>query len=77
VEIAALDDQAIEEGDLEVALSAFDPHWNEIFSEEKRRLLWLLIEEVSYNAQQSEIKITFRASGIRALAEERRRKEAV
>ena len=75
-EIQLLKNQTIDETDLRAALSAFDPIWNELTSTEKARVLQLLIEKVTYNAQEGEVEITFRPSGVRTLAHDNERGES-
>jgi hypothetical protein len=68
--LQALDGQVIDEEDLRQALGQFDPVWDHLISDEKSRVLQLLIEEVTYNGQTGDVKITFRPGGVRALAVE-------
>ncbi len=75
-ELAALNQQAIDEKDLRAALASFEPVWQELFPAERARILQLLIEQVSYNAEAGEVAITFRPGGVRALAREDGRETA-
>lgn len=67
-QIASLDRDAIDEGDFKEAISSFTPVWDQLFPEERSRLLHLLIEKIVYNAEDGELAITFRSGGIKALA---------
>ncbi len=75
-ELAALDHQAIDEKDLKAALASFEPVWRELFPAERSRILQLLIEQVTYNADAGEVAITFRPGGVRSLAREDGRETA-
>ncbi len=74
-EIARLESDVIEERDLTRAISTFDPVWDQLFGAEKTRLFQLLLDEVSYNAPEGEIHISFRPGGLRALAKRDDQKE--
>jgi hypothetical protein len=69
-ELAALDAQVIEEGDLRAALESFDPVWNELFPREKARILALLLEAVVYDGRAGEVSLKFRPGGVRTLVGE-------
>ena len=47
-----------------------EPIWDQLFPAEKARVLHLLIEQVTYNAAEGEVSITFRPGGVRVLARE-------
>jgi len=51
-------------------VGSFMPVWNELFPPERERIIRLLIEGIVFNAQTGEVAITFRPSGIQALAKE-------
>ncbi len=68
--IAATTGDRIDEGDLATALSLFDPVWEALFPKEQARVLRLLVERVGYDGAAGTLAITFRPSGIRALADE-------
>ena len=76
VELAAMENQVIDETDLRKALASFDPIWDQLFPAEKARILQLLIEQVTYNAQAGEVSITFRPGGVKAMARESERESA-
>jgi site-specific DNA recombinase len=69
-ELAALESQAIDEEDLQVALASFEPVWDELFPAERARILLLLLEEVRYDAKAGEVTINFRPGGVRVLAKD-------
>ncbi len=66
-EIRALQGRVIDEDDLSRALAQFDPVWEALTTEEKARLLSLLVERVTYNAQTEELSIELRPEGVRCL----------
>jgi site-specific DNA recombinase len=51
------------------ALAAFDPVWAELAPVERVRLLRALVEQISVDGHTGKLGITFRASGIAALAQ--------
>ena len=61
---------ALDESDLAAALSLFDPVWDALFPREQARILRLLVERVGYDGGAGTLAITFRPSGIKALAQE-------
>jgi len=69
-QIARLEHEAIDEGDLKAALASFTPIWQKLFPRERARILHLLIEEVVFNARSGNIEIAFRPGGVRALVAE-------
>ena len=75
-ELAALETGVIDEGDLQAALGEFNEVWSKLHSEEKARILQLLIEQVTFNAQAGEVQITLRPGGIRMLAQDKERETA-
>jgi len=66
----ALDREAVDAEDLARALALFDPTWDELFPREQARIIHLLIERVGYDGASGEMAVTFRPTGIRALAGE-------
>ena len=56
--------------------ASFDPIWRELFPREQARILRLLIETVTYDAEADEVAITFRPGGIKMVAEENARETA-
>jgi len=69
-ERAARANLTIDEEELADLLKRFDPLWDELFPQEKRRVLALLIEEVRVHGALGEVEIRFRPNGIKALTEE-------
>jgi len=60
----------ITHGELRAALAQFDPAWDNLICREQERLLNLLIERITYDAQAGSISLTFRPSGIKVLGAE-------
>ena len=58
----------VDEHDLRKALGQFDPVWDALLPRERIRILRVLLEKVDY--REGKLGVTFRATGIRALAEE-------
>ncbi len=75
-ELSALKDQLVEEEDLRSALASFLPLWDQLFPRERGRILHLLIECVTYDAQAGEVEIIFRPGGVKMLREEKERERA-
>ena len=71
-ELAGIEGTAIDEDDLRIALADFEPVWDELFTAERVRIVRLLVEEVRFDADRSEVAITFRPGGVQALAAEAR-----
>ena len=69
-ELACLDDDAIDEDDLKAALESFTPVWSELFPKERARIVRLLVERVTYNAEEGKVTISYRSEGVGALASE-------
>ena len=76
-QIGVLRGQMIDEHEVALALSAFDPVWGVLTPHEQARLVHLLVEQISYDGRHEKVAITFHASGIKTLAGELagRRKE--
>jgi len=74
-EIVVIQRETLDEGDLEKALSAFDPVWDSLSPREQVRIIKLLIERVAYDGRDGKVTVTFRSPGIKAmcLGEETRR----
>ncbi len=60
----------VEETDLRRALALWDGVWDALHAKEQARVLTLLIERVDYDGAAGTVEITFRPTGIQALAEE-------
>jgi len=69
-EIAAPNETSIDPAALTAELAEFDAIWSELNVAERARVLHLLLEGVVFNGVTGEISITFRANGIKGLAEE-------
>jgi site-specific DNA recombinase len=75
-ELATLADDLIEERDVAAALADFDAVWDCLAPREQSRVIELLVERVNYDGDGGNISITFRSSGIKALAGELAEMEA-
>jgi len=60
----------LDEADLTLALSAFDPVWGTLTPREQARVVQLLVERVDYDGSQGKVAITFHPTGIQTLADE-------
>ena len=69
-QLAAQRDRQIDEQELKAALSPFDPVWETLAPREKARIVRLLVERVGYDGAEETVAVTFRPSGIKALAGE-------
>jgi site-specific DNA recombinase len=69
-QLAAIQNDTVDEAALREALKQFTPVWDELIPRERARLLRLLVEEVSYNGAAGELEIRFRPNGIRGLGHE-------
>jgi site-specific DNA recombinase len=64
-DIAALDAGSLDPGELERALAEFEPVWAELATPEKARVLALLLDRVTFDAESGEVEIKFRPGGPR------------
>ncbi len=69
-ELARLADKEIDDSDVAAALSDFDSIWSTLAPREQARILELLIERIDHDGKRGNISITFRPTGIKALATE-------
>jgi site-specific DNA recombinase len=69
-EIKRLQTQIIDPAEVAMALSAFDPVWEQLSPKEQAKLIRLLVERVEYDGEKATISITFRPGGIKTLAKE-------
>jgi site-specific DNA recombinase len=69
-EAAALNRGRVTEEEVEGALAAFDPVWEALAPREQARVVGLLVERVDFDGPSAEVSVTFRPTGIRALADE-------
>ncbi len=68
-EIRDIDDRVVDEHELRDALAAFEELWNAMTCSEQSRVIWLLVESITYDGREGEVTIQFRHSGIRCLAD--------
>lgn len=70
--LAAVREQGaeVEPADLRRALTLFDPVWDALHADEKKRVIRLLVQRVTYDGAAGTAAVTLRATGIRTLAEE-------
>ena len=66
----ALRSELVNEREVVQALSLFDPVWESLTPREQARIVRLLVERVEYDGQNSTVSVTFRPTGIKALAQE-------
>jgi site-specific DNA recombinase len=69
-ELAVLQSASIDRRDLAKALALFDEVWACLFPREQERVIALLVERIDFDAGRETVAITFKPTGIRALAEE-------
>jgi site-specific DNA recombinase len=69
-EIVALGREAVDDREVALALSAFDPVWEALTPREQGRVVQLLVERVDYDGAAGKVSITFHPSGIKTLAGE-------
>jgi len=69
-ELSVLQTAAVDRRDLARALEMFDEVWACLFPREQERVIQLLVERMEFDAARETVAITFRPTGIRALAEE-------
>lgn len=67
-ELANLKGQSIDENGLRLSLESFDPIWNALTSREQAHLVHLLVDQIGFDGAQGKTFITFRATGVQALA---------
>jgi hypothetical protein len=68
------DEAAVTEGDVIDALSHLDPIWDELFPDEQKRIVQLLVERVEVHPEGAEVRI--RSDGLTSLVIELREDEA-
>ncbi len=71
-ELAAICDGTVDADRLALAISSFEPVWNELFPREQERILRLLIERITYAPYTGDADIDLRPCGIETLAAEAR-----
>jgi site-specific DNA recombinase len=67
-DLGALDAGALDPDELRRALEEFDPVWAQLSTPERGRVLALLLEGVTFDAESGEVEIRFRPGGPRLLA---------
>jgi site-specific DNA recombinase len=75
-QIALLRKQWLDEDDVRLVLSLFDPVWESLTPAEQARVVQLLVERVDYDGARGRVAITFHETGIRTLADEIARSNA-
>jgi site-specific DNA recombinase len=70
VEAAAIRRRRIDDDDIALALSVFDPVWESLTPAEQARVVHLLVERVDYDRSKGKVTITLQPTGIKTLAEE-------
>jgi site-specific DNA recombinase len=75
-EASTLRRSRLDETDLALALSAFDPVWGTLTPREQARMVQLLVERVDYDGRQGKVAITFQPTGIQTLADELTQRQA-
>jgi site-specific DNA recombinase len=68
--IVALSRDIVDQGEVEMALSVFDPVWETLSPREQARIIRLLVERIDYDGERGTISITFRPNGIKSLAQQ-------
>lgn len=66
----ALSRELVDEREVVQALSLFDPIWESLTPREQARVVQLLVERVDYDGKSGTVAVTFRPTGIKALAQE-------
>jgi site-specific DNA recombinase len=69
-EKAALEREQVDEKQLAAALESFTPVWGSLSPREQGRIVHLLLDRVVYDGEKETLAITFRPTGIKALAME-------
>jgi site-specific DNA recombinase len=69
-QMIALGQEMVDEREIALALSVFDPVWDSLTQREQARIVQLLVEQVDYDGAAGKVSITFRPSGIKTLAGE-------
>jgi site-specific DNA recombinase len=66
-ELADLAAKAIDEQELQKAVTAFDPIWSALNTGEQSRLIRSVIDRVGYDGRTGKIAVTFRTGGFKAI----------
>jgi site-specific DNA recombinase len=75
-EMGALRRRRLDESDLALALSAFDPVWGTLTPREQTRIVQRLVEQIDYDGSKGLVKITFQPTGLQTLADELAQRQA-
>lgn len=66
-ELAEVEGQRFDIGDLQVALERFDPLWDQMSSHEQERFVRALVEQVRYDGKTGTVTVSFKSAGIKHL----------
>lgn len=69
-ELVTLQGDLVDENEVASALTDFESLWKVLSPAEQARVVELLVERVAYNGRDGTLSVTFRATGIRTLADE-------
>jgi site-specific DNA recombinase len=64
-QLAAIDAEDVDAQDVEKALHAFDPLWEQLSTWEQERFIRALVERIDYNGKTGTVTLGFRSRGIR------------
>lgn len=67
-ELLKTEGEHIDQDKMATALSLFDPVWDALMPKERVRVMQLLVERVVYDGEKGKVSVSFRPTGIRALA---------
>ena len=65
LQLAAIDAEDADAQDVETALQAFDPLWEQLSTWEQERFIRTLVERIDYNGKTGTVTLGFRSRGIR------------
>jgi len=68
--IASMRDRVLDEDELVGALEAFDPLWEQLNTQERERLVHLLVKRVEWDAETETITVAFNAEAGSVVDEE-------
>jgi site-specific DNA recombinase len=69
-QLIAVGQGMVDEHEITLAMSAFDPVWDSLTPREQARIVHLLVERIDYDGAAGKVSITFQPSGIKTLAGE-------
>jgi site-specific DNA recombinase len=72
----AAERERVDPADVRAALASFAPVWEQLGPKEQARVVQLLVERVDYDGSAGTVAVTFRPTGIQALARENRHEVA-